>query len=92
MATIQDFYHFTVDEIPVERILSLRVMSISFSCKYNTHYDFYTMTIKDLDNNILITNKLTYLSAINDSVIEGLNIVSKKLFLSITMILTMTYR
>lgn len=77
MATIQDFLSFTVDEIPVEKNFVIEGNEYKFLMQYNTHHDFYTMTIKDLDNNILITNKLTYLSAINDSVIEGLNIVSK---------------
>lgn len=77
MATIQDFLLFTEDEVPVEKNFVIEGNEYKFLLQYNSYHDFYTMTIKDLDNNILITNKLTYLSAINDSVIEGLNIVSK---------------
>ena len=35
------------------------------------------MTIKDLSDKVLITNKLTYLVPINDSVVEGLNITKQ---------------
>lgn len=77
MATIQDFLQFDSTEIPVEKNFVIEGNEYKFLMQYNSQGDFYTLTIKDLDDNILITNKLTYLSPINDSVIEGLNIVSK---------------
>jgi hypothetical protein len=77
MATIQDFLQFDSTEIPVEKNFVIEGNEYKFLMQYNEQGDFYTLTIKDLDDNILITNKLTYLSPINDSVIEGLSIVSK---------------
>ena len=77
MATIQDFLQFDADEIPVEKNFVIEGAEYKFLMQYNEQGDFYTLTIKDLDDNILITNKLTYLSPVNDSVIEGLSIVSK---------------
>jgi hypothetical protein len=77
MATIQDFLQFDSTEIPVEKNFVIEGNEYKFLMQYNSQGDFYTLTIKDLDDNILITNKLTYLSPVNDSVIESLNIVSK---------------
>lgn len=77
MATIQDFLQFDADEIPVEKNFVIDGTEYKFLMQYNEQGDFYTLTIKDLNDNILITNKLTYLSPVNDSVIEGLNIKSK---------------
>jgi hypothetical protein len=77
MATIQDFLQFDSTEIPVEKNFVIEGNEYKFLMQYNEQGDFYTLTIKDLDDNILITNKLTYLSPVNDSVIEGLDIVSK---------------
>ena len=77
MATIQDFLIFTVDEIPAEKNFVIEGVEYKFLLQYNSYGNFYTMTIKSIDNVILLTNRLTYLSPINDSVIEGLSIVSK---------------
>jgi len=77
MATIQDFLQFDSSEIPVEKNFVIEGTEYKFLMQYNEYGDFYTLTIKDLNDKILITNKLTYLSPINDSVIEGLNIKSK---------------
>jgi len=77
MATIQDFLQFDSTEIPVEKNFVIEGNEYKFLMQYNEQGDFYTLTIKDLNDHILITNKLTYLSPVNDSVIEGLNIASK---------------
>lgn len=77
MATIQDFLQFDSTEIPVEKNFVIEGNEYKLLMQYNSQGDFYTLTIKDLDDKILITNKLTYLSPVNDSVIEGLNITSK---------------
>lgn len=74
---IRDYLQFDSTEIPVEKNFVIEGNEYKFLMQYNEQGDFYTLTIKDLDDNILITNKLTYLSPVNDSVIEGLNIVSK---------------
>ena len=74
---IRDYLQFDSAEIPVEKNFVIEGNEYKFLMQYNEQGDFYTLTIKDLDDNILITNKLTYLSPVNDSVIEGLNIVSK---------------
>ena len=74
---IRDYLQFDSAEIPVEKNFVIEGNEYKFLMQYNEQGDFYTLTIKDLGDNILITNKLTYLSPVNDSVIEGLNIVSK---------------
>ena len=74
---IRDYLQFDSAEIPVEKNFVIEGNEYKFLMQYNEQGDFYTLTIKDLDDNILITNKLTYLSPVNDSVIEGLNIKSK---------------
>ena len=74
MATLSDYLEFTSDEIPVEKIFNLDGVDYKFLIRYNSYSDSYTCTIKDIDGNILITNRLTYLFPINDSVINGLNI------------------
>ena len=74
---IRDYLQFDSTEIPVEKNFVIEGNEYKFLMQYNEQGDFYTLTIKDLDDNILITNKLTYLSPVNDSVIEGLDIVSK---------------
>lgn len=77
MAIIQDFLEFTVDEIPVEKTFTIEGTDYKFLIQYNQYGDFYTCTIKTIDGVVLIVNRLTYLSPINDSVIKGLDIVSK---------------
>ena len=74
---IRDYLQFDSTEIPVEKNFVIEGNEYKFLMQYNEQGDFYTLTIKDLDDNILITNKLTYHSPVNDSVIEGLNIKSK---------------
>jgi len=77
MLTISEYLQFTADEIPVEKNFVIEGTEYKFLLQYNSYGDFYTMTIKDLSDNVLITNKLTYLVPINDSVVDGLNITKQ---------------
>lgn len=77
MITISEYLQFTADEIPVEKNFVIEGTEYKFLLQYNSYGDFYTMTIKDLSDNVLITNKLTYLVPINDSVVDGLNITKQ---------------
>lgn len=77
MLTISEYLQFTADEVPVEKNFVIEGTEYKFLLQYNSYGDFYTMTIKDLSDNVLITNKLTYLVPINDSVVDGLNITKQ---------------
>lgn len=77
MLTISEYLQFTSDEVPVEKNFVIDGTEYKFLLQYNSYGDFYTMTIKDLSDNVLITNKLTYLVPINDSVVDGLNITKQ---------------
>ena len=77
MLTISEYLQFTADEIPVEKNFVIEGTEYKFLLQYNSYGDFYTMTIKVLSDNVLITNKLTYLVPINDSVVDGLNITKQ---------------
>ena len=77
MLTISEYLQFTSDEVPVEKNFVIDGTEYKFLLQYNSYGDFYTMTIKDLSDNVLITNKLTYLAPINDSVVDGLNITKQ---------------
>ena len=77
MLTISEYLQFTSDEVPVEKNFVIDGTEYKFLLQYNSYGDFYTMTIKDLSDNVLITNKLTYLVHINDSVVDGLNITKQ---------------
>ena len=74
---VSEYLQFTADEIPVEKNFVIDGEEYKFLLQYNSYGDFYTMTIKDLSDNVLITNKLTYLVPINDSVVDGLNITKQ---------------
>lgn len=77
MITVSEYLQFTSDEVPVEKNFVIDGTEYKFLLQYNSYGDFYTMTIKDLSDNVLITNKLTYLVPINDSVVDGLNITKQ---------------
>lgn len=77
MITVSEYLQFTSDEVPVEKNFVIDGAEYKFLLQYNSYGDFYTMTIKDLSDNVLITNKLTYLVPINDSIVEGLNITKQ---------------
>jgi hypothetical protein len=77
MLLISEYLQFTADEIPVEKNFAIDGEEYKFLLQYNSYGDFYTMTIKDLSDKVLITNKLTYLVPINDSVVNGLNITKQ---------------
>lgn len=77
MLLVSEYLQFTADEIPVEKNFVIDGEEYKFLLQYNSYGDFYTMTIKDLSDNVLITNKLTYLVPINDSVVDGLNITKQ---------------
>jgi hypothetical protein len=77
MLLISEYLQFTADEIPVEKNFAIDGEEYKFLLQYNSYGDFYTMTIKDLSDKVLITNKLTYLVPINDSVVNGLILLNK---------------
>ena len=64
-----EYFPFTHDEVPVEKIFDIDGKEFIIEFNYNDRYDFYTLTIKDLDESIIISFKLTYLvNAINVNV------------------------
>lgn len=49
------------EEIPVEKQIKLAGTDYLVSISYNSENDFYTIIIKDLDSNLLHSQKLVYL-------------------------------
>lgn len=74
---INTYLPFTKDEIPAKKIFTLSNKDYNIFVDYNSVADFYTVEISDLDGNVLLTNKLTSLSVINDCIIDGLDIVEQ---------------
>ena len=77
MAIIQEFLDFTAEEIPVEKTFNIEGKDYRIQIDYNSYFDFYTCTIKDIDSNVLICNKLVYYIPVNDATIQGLDITKK---------------
>lgn len=71
---IETYYPFTKDELPAKKTFTIEGIDYGLYIEYNSVGDFYTIQISDTAGNILLTNKITALSALNDCIIKGLNI------------------
>lgn len=74
---IETYLPFTKDELPARKIYTISGKDYGIYIDYNSVGDFYTVEISDTDGNILLTNKLTSLSVINDAIIAGLDITQQ---------------
>lgn len=74
---IEKYYPFSSDEIPAEKIFTIDTVDYSLFVDYNSIGDFYTIQISDSDGNVLLTNKLSTLTAVNDCIINGLTIPNR---------------
>ncbi len=73
MATF-DFLPILASEIPIEKDFTIGNSTLSWLFRYNETHNFYTVEIRDEEENLLYTTKLTYASDIVNAVVEGLNI------------------
>lgn len=64
----------THEELPVQIYTDLDGTEYLLEFNYNERFDFYTLYIKDLEGNVLFTNKLSYRTHFLDAVREGINI------------------
>ncbi len=80
MATIQNYLQISDQTtFPFSKIFLIDGKEYDVEIDYNSYNDFYTVKVSDTSGNVLLTNKLTYFSEINDSIIKGLDIVKKLL-------------
>lgn len=47
-------------EIPIGKVFDINNIEYTYQIEYNELYDFYTMTIKNQDDEIIYTTKLVY--------------------------------
>lgn len=72
MSDILEYLPFTDQtEFPVEKIVLIGKNNYRIEVHYNDRMDFYTFILKDIDDNIILTNKVCYLSQLIGLVIEG---------------------
>lgn len=69
-----EYMPITFDEIPVQKNFTIGQNTYAFLFQYNKTYDFFTMTIKDEDDNILYVTKLVYGSSLYHAVVENLEL------------------
>jgi len=58
MATI--YLPYTLNEIPIAKVFDINDTDYTYQIEYNSNFDFFTMTVKDENDNILYTTKLVY--------------------------------
>jgi len=63
----------TASEVPVQKTFTIGNTYV-FEFWYNETYDFYTMYIKDEDENLLYTCKVVYGSSLYHAVVDGLEL------------------
>ena len=61
-------------EVPIAKTYTIGTSTYIFSFTYNSRFDFYTVVISDLDNNILFSTKIVYGEQLYDALVEGLTI------------------
>ena len=74
MSVELEYLPITFDEMPVEKNFTIGLLTYTFLFQYNTTYDFFTMTIKDENENILYITKLVYGSSLYHAVVDDLEI------------------
>ena len=66
------FLNILQSEIPCEKIFLIDGIEYSFIFMYNDVFDFYTIVIKDMNGDVIISNKLSYQQNAFSPVIEKL--------------------
>ena len=59
-------------EVPIAKTYTIGTSTYIFSFTYNSRFDFYTVVISDLDNNILFSTKIVYGEQLYDALVDGL--------------------
>ncbi len=71
------------EELPVRKRYEIGGRNYYFDIDYNDRYDFYSVAIYDMDNAILYSGKLTYLSNLINGAVDGLSLPSRIIPLNI---------
>ena len=51
---------FSRSEIPIAKIFDIGETDYTYQVEYNPNFDFYTLTVKDSNDNIIYTSKLVH--------------------------------
>jgi hypothetical protein len=73
MAIEFDYLPLTHSEVPVQKTFTIGNTYV-FEFYYNTSHDFYTMYIRDEDENLLYTTKVVYGNSLYHAVVDGLEL------------------
>lgn len=63
------------EELPVRKRYDIAGRNYYFDIDYNDRFDFYTVTIYDMDNVLLYSGKLTYLGEVLNGPVGGMDLV-----------------
>lgn len=77
MMTYYDYLPFTHDELPVQKTFCVDGTNYNIEVLYNDRFGFYTMIIKNLEDNVLLSTKLNYLTNALDALVAGLDLKRK---------------
>jgi hypothetical protein len=69
-----EFLPVSSEEIPIEIDFTIGSSTYSYLFRYNETYDFYTVEIRNENDELIYTTKLTYASDLINAVVEGLTI------------------
>ena len=64
---------FVKEELPIQKTFDLGGVNYSILVRYNDRFDFYTAEVYNNENELIFTNKFTYLENFLDTITEGLN-------------------
>ena len=51
---------YSQSEIPIAKVFEIGETDYTYQVEYNSNFDFYTLTVKDENDNIIYTAKLVY--------------------------------
>lgn len=69
-----DYLPIKPSETPIKKTFTINNDSYVFLFTHNARFDFYSVIIMDLEENVLYSNKITYGQTLNDFEIPGLEL------------------
>ena len=66
------YLNISKSEIPCEKIFLINGTEYAFLFMYNDLFDFFTVTIKNMSGEIILSNKLSYMRNALSPVVEGI--------------------
>jgi hypothetical protein len=70
-----DYIPISKSECPVSKYMTLDNVVYIFSFFYNTYSDTFSVVIKDADENVLYSTRLTYGANLINAVVNGLDLI-----------------